>query len=100
MKVFLSHPMHGISDEECLAYRDKVMEHICERFPDAELLETFIHENAPINATRQWHLGESIKFMGDADIVFFSKDFREARGCRVEYQVCLEYGIPFEILQI
>lgn len=102
MKVFLSHPMYGRTDEECLTYRSNALKVIQTMHPseEVELLETFIHENAPKNATRQWHLGESIKSMGDADIVYFSKDYEQARGCRIEFQICLEYEIPYGILEI
>lgn len=36
-------------------------------------------------------LGDSIKMMSWADMVIFAKDYSEARGCCVEFDICRAY---------
>ena len=38
-----------------------------------------------------WCLGDSIKIMSWADMVIFAKDYSEARGCCVEFDICRAY---------
>ena len=40
-----------------------------------------------------WYLGESLKMMSEADLVFFAEGFKEARGCMTEYKVAVSYGM-------
>ena len=60
------------------------------------LIDTFSKEEAPeINVPNLWYLGDSIRLLGTADLVIFDKDWRKARGCRVEHAICELYGIPY-----
>lgn len=95
MKVFISQPMNGKTDEEIMKERDRVTEKLKRMFPDEtiEILDTFIHENVPENAGRIWHLGESIKMMEQADLVYFAGDWRNAKGCQVECAVAAAYDL-------
>ena len=38
-------------------------------------------------------MARSIDFMGRVDAVYFTKDWRLSRGCRIERQVAKEYGV-------
>ena len=38
-------------------------------------------------------LGESIKDMSKADVVYFVHGWQEARGCRIEHECAIEYGL-------
>ena len=70
MKVFISMPMNGKTSEETIKRRSEVV--------------------GPV-----WCLGYSIQKMEDADLVVLDKGWREARGCKVEYDVCSYYGFRF-----
>ena len=93
MKVFISQPMNGKTTDEILKERAKVVEAIKNMFPadDIEVLDSFF-EDAPHEAAPLWFLGESIKLLGKADLVFFCPGWANARGCRVEHMCATEYG--------
>ena len=40
-----------------------------------------------------WYLGKSIQFLSQADIAYFGGDWRNTRGCKVEHEVAMQYGI-------
>ena len=39
-------------------------------------------------------LGKSLELLSTADICLFVGNWETARGCRIEHDCCLEYGIP------
>lgn len=88
MKVFISQPMNGLTDEEIKAKRDE----LTAAYPDAEIIESFFG-SAPHDATPLWYLGKSIQLLGTADIVIFAKGWEKKRGCIIEHACAIEYGI-------
>ena len=96
MKVFLSHAMHGVSEEKILKLREETTERIKARFPDREIeiIDNYHHADAPEGAGRLWHLGRSIQMMGEADLVVFCQGQASANGVLVEERVCRLYDIP------
>ena len=92
-KLFISQPMRGKTDEEIIATREKAMRMAERRIGEhVEVIDSFIKE-APPNAKPLWYLGESIKLMAEADVVFFAKGWHEASGCKIERACAIEYGI-------
>jgi hypothetical protein len=92
--------MYGLSEEEVLDTRAKVVEHLKRVYEEVEVIESYIHENVPENAGRLWHLGESIKMMSEADLVVFCPGYKNARGCLVEEAVCNQYNIPCLVINL
>lgn len=88
MRIFLSQPMNGLSDDEIIRVRESVKKMLTE---NDELIDSFI-AGAPASATPLWYLGESIKLLGSADVVVFAPGWENARGCRIERQCAIEYG--------
>ena len=90
-KIFISQPMNGKTTEEIEDKRhhiiDKLRENEC-----VEIIDSFF-KNAPHDAKPLWYLGESIKLMSEADVVFFCNGWQTARGCQIEHDCALEYGI-------
>ncbi len=82
--------MNGLSDDEIIHVRETVKKMLTE---NDELIDSFIPE-APASITPLWYLGESIKLLGSADVVVFAPGWENARGCRIERQCAIEYGIP------
>lgn len=99
MKIFISQPFHGKSEEEIINRRSEILEKFEGRFRTRhggyEVIDQHLVENAPENADRTWHLGRSIQLMGTASMVIFSKDYSLAPGCMIEREVCVLYGIPY-----
>ena len=90
-KIFISQPMTGKTTEEIEDKRhhiiDKLRENEC-----VEIIDSFF-KDAPHDTKPLWYLGESIKLMSEADIVFFCNGWQTARGCQIEHDCALEYGI-------
>ena len=92
-KLFISQPMRGKSDEEILAERKKAIELAQEMIGEpVEVIDSFF-QNAPADARPLWFLGKSLELLSTADIAYFAKGWEDARGCRIENQCAIEYGI-------
>lgn len=90
-KLFISQPMRGKSDEQILEERKKAVEKVEELLGESvEVIDSFF-QGAPADAKPLWYLGESIKRMADADIVYFAPGWGYARGCRSEHYAAVEY---------
>ena len=85
MKVFISQPMKGLTDEQILTVREKAIQQI-------EIIDSFI-QDAPIEAKPLWYLGKSLELLSTADLCLFIGDWQNARGCRIEHMCCGQYGI-------
>lgn len=96
LKVFISQPMKGKTDEQIKTERQIGIEKIKEQFnDDIEILDTFFNIVPDETKTPKplWFLGKSIQFLGEADIAYFIGEWRNYRGCRIENAVAKEYGI-------
>ena len=95
-KLFISQPMRGLTDEEILKAREEIKNRAEKTIGEPlELINSFI-EDYPgeiNNSAPVWYLGKSIEFLSQADIVYFGGDWRNARGCRIEYEIANAYGI-------
>lgn len=95
MKIFISQPMGGKTDEEINAARQEAIADIRSIFggkSNIEILDT--NFNFPGKGPL-YYLAESLKYLETADLAFFMKDWDKYRGCRIEHQCCIEYGIPY-----
>ena len=95
-KLFISQPMRGLKDEEILKIREEIKTR-AERIigEEVEIINSFI-EDYPGEINKfipVWYLGKSIQFLSQADIVYFGGDWRNARGCKIEYEIANKYGI-------
>lgn len=92
-KLFISQPMRGKTDEEILAERKKAIESAERNLGEpVEVIDSFF-QNAPADARPLWFLGKSLELISTADIAYFAKGWEDARGCRIENQCAIEYGI-------
>ena len=92
-KLFISQPMRGKTDEEILAARKKAIESAERNLGEpVEVIDSFF-QNAPADARPLWFLGKSLELLSTADIAYFAKGWEDARGCRIENQCAIEYGI-------
>ena len=95
-KIFISQPMNGKTTEEIEEERNYTISTLRSLFARKneciEIIDSFF-KNAPHDAKPLWYLGESIKLMSEADAVFFCDGWQTARGCQIEHDCALEYGI-------
>jgi hypothetical protein len=97
MKVFISMPMKSKSTDQVRVEMGKVFDYIKGKLPGAKMIDSVIKgADKKIAASGDdigvWYLGESLKRMSEADIVFFVNDWRNYRGCTVERQVADAYN--------
>ena len=92
-KLFISQPMNGKSDEEILRQREKAIEEAKKALgEDVEVIESFV-QVAPADARPLGCLGKSLELLSTADIAYLAQGWEEARGCRIEHECTVEYGI-------
>lgn len=93
MKYFISQAMNGRTDEVIKAERAKVIAAMKKENPEAEAIDSFF-EGAPYDAKPLWFLGRSFELLSMADLCVFV-DYAEtkARGCQLEHEACIAYGI-------
>ena len=92
MKVMISQPMRGKTEEQIREERKAVIK----KFNNMhiEVIDTIFTEEAPeSNNAGVYYLGKSIQEMSKVDALFMCDGWREARGCGIEHQVAKEYGI-------
>ena len=92
-KVFISQPMVDKTNEEIEKEREVAKERIKEIYgEDFEIIDSFF-KDAPHDAKPLWFLGESLKKLSEADIVFFEDGWENARGCKIEHECASAYGL-------
>ena len=95
-KLFISQPMRGLTDEEILKVREEIRARAEHAIGEpVELIDSFI-EDYPGEINKSipvWYLGKSIQFLSQADIAYFGEGWKNARGCKIEYEVAEKYGI-------
>jgi Asp-tRNA(Asn)/Glu-tRNA(Gln) amidotransferase A subunit family amidase len=94
MKIIISQPMKGKSEERVRAGREELVKQLTAQ--GHEVVDTvfpgFTNQgNVPLK-----YLAKSLEAIADADMVYFMPGWKEARGCRIEMQCCLDYGIPIK----
>lgn len=96
MKVFLSQPMSGKEEQEILLERAYITDLLKERLgEDIDILHTYYDGPEPPLCK----LGKAIQALSEADMVYFLPGWKDSRGCKIEYQCAMEYGLEcFELL--
>ena len=94
MKVIISQPMNGIPDSEVRRIQNELKERFAKYH--IEVVDSFLTEEVDTNLRNKgvFYLGRTIqKFLSDVDAVYFVNGWQRARGCKIERQICEEYGI-------
>lgn len=94
LKLFISQPMKGRTDEEILKERKRIISMVQASYGEVKVIDSFIKEEAPtdVNASL-WYLARSIELLSEADIAYFASGWKEARGCKIEHDCAKAYGI-------
>ena len=100
MKAMLSQPMAGKSEQEIVETRERATaalekkgyEVVNTLFTDEwygeEAMKARGVENVPL-----CFLAKSLENMSQCYAAYFCKGWRQARGCRIEHEVALAYGL-------
>lgn len=90
MKIMISQPMKGKTNEQIRAERAELAEKLKEQ--GHEVVDTVFDDFPNGQATPLHYLAKSIEFLANVDGVVFMKGWQNARGCRIEEICAREYG--------
>ena len=88
MKIMISQPMRGKTNEQIREEREGLVRILQEE--GHEVIDTVLDISE--NKSPIYYLSKSIELLDKADGVVFMKGWQEARGCRIEHQVAVDYG--------
>ncbi len=89
-KLFISQPMVDRTDDEIFAEREKAISEAKALLrEDIEVIDSY----TDVLMNPLGYLGYSITCLSKADIAYFAKSWQDYRGCRIEHECALQYGI-------
>ncbi len=104
IRVFISQPMNGLTNEEILLKREELIQkfktfinpnNTIERsLNTVEFIDSFNKDNDIVAKGRIAMLGHSISLMADADLVIAANGADNSAGCICELTVAEQYNIP------
>lgn len=91
MKIMISQPMRGKTEKQIRKERQKVVEKLESK--GWEIVDTIFAEESPKDCdTALYYLARSIDAISRVDAVMFMNGWTEARGCKIEHEICQQYG--------
>lgn len=99
-KAMLSQPMAGKSEDEIIKTREKAIKHLEENgyeivntlFTDEWYSKDSMTERGVVHIPLCF-LAKSLENMSLCDAAYFADGWKDARGCRVEHDTALAYGV-------
>lgn len=100
MKAMLSQPMGGKTDEEIIATREKAIEALTKLgydvvntlFTDEWYSDEKMQERGVVQIPLCF-LAKSLEAMSECNAVYFCKGWENARGCKIEHDAAVAYGL-------
>jgi hypothetical protein len=96
-RVMISQPMKGISEGKIKKTRREAAEKLEKEgyeVVQSYFTEEWIRLNAGgIKNKALWCLAKSLEVMSHCDTVYFCDGWQEARGCRIEHEAAVAYGL-------
>lgn len=100
MKAMISQPMSGLTEKEIAEARERAV----------EFLEKYGYEVVNTLFTDEWYsdkamaergvvkkplcfLANSLENMSKCEVAYFCKGWENARGCRIEHEAAIAYGL-------
>ena len=95
IKIFISQPMKDKTNQEIEQERKEIIEKIRKHFEKIEVkvIDSFF-KDAPHDAKPLWFLGKSLELLSNANVIVLGKCWKNSRGCRIEHECAVQYGIP------
>lgn len=97
----ISQRMNGLTDEQIIETRNRFLEYA--KKENLEVVNTYFtdewYSNESMMSSRDvvqiplFFLAKSLENMSQCSIVYFAKGWENARGCKIEHEVALQYGL-------
>ena len=93
--VFISQPMKGLSREGIERERKLIEDDLPEllKTNEIEVIQSLLDDKTVQKMHPLYCLGMSLQLLSAADVAVFAEGWEEARGCRIEHECALQYGI-------
>ena len=101
-KIFVSQPLRGLNAEDSKIVREaackmaikKIADKYGEKIEDLEIIDSFFKDYNPDKGCIPLkYLSKSIELLADADYAYFGKGWEDARGCKIEHDAAVAYGL-------
>lgn len=113
MKVFISQPMTGLTEEEIWDTRQEAIQNILDIYgEDTEILNSFCCDeyrnyveynleggegsSIKIKSWEIYWLSYSLNYLAEADLIWFVDGWQHSKGCTIEHMCASLYGIETE----
>ena len=99
-KIMISQPMNGLTEEQIINARNKFLEYA--KKENFEVVNTYFQNEWYSNESMSSRgviqiplcfLAKSIENMSLCHKAYFAKGWENARGCKIEHEVALQYGM-------
>jgi hypothetical protein len=99
-KVMISQPMNGLTEKQILETKNRFsdfakkenMEVVNTYFKDEWFAKIELNHVGVIQVP-VYYLAKSLEKMAHCNAVYFAKGWENARGCKIEHEVALQYGL-------
>lgn len=95
--VFISQPMNGKTEEEILKERQAAVDMVkglLDKYFDnleVQVIDSYFKNTVFVKPLSC--LAQSLELMAHADLVVFAPGWENARGCKIEHECAIQYGI-------
>lgn len=91
MKLMISQPMRGKTEQQIREERAELVKQLEQE--GYEVVDTIFADETPKDSDAAlYYLSKAIEAMSKVDGLVFMPGWQDARGCRIEFQIALEYG--------
>lgn len=91
--VFISQPMRDRPDAEIKEERTDILKFASELFGEVEEVPSYFEGAKGKQMKPLYMLGQSLQLLSASEVAFFAPGWEEARGCRIEHECAVQYGI-------
>lgn len=109
MKIFISQPMTGRTEDEIVTERKWAIKTAKEKYGrDIDIIDSYIDNEYRVSFERDFSkiianfdvywLGMAIGYLAEADALIMVGDWENSRGCKIEKMVAETYGIEIDCL--
>ncbi len=96
----ISQPMNGLTEEQITNAQNKFLEYAKKQ--KLEVVNTYFQDewyskdsmsSRSVVQVPLCFLAKSLEYMSECNSVYFAKGWENARGCKIEHEVALQYGM-------
>ena len=99
-KVMISQPMKGLTEKQILETQNTFLNFA--KKENMEVMNTYFKDewfakielnHVGVIQVPVYYLAKSLEKMAHCNVVYFAKGWENARGCKIEHEVALQYGL-------